>query len=120
MKTALQIITQNKVTPISCMQYLTHCFDFQIEEVGYGSESKNTVGERKKRIKEVGITIFSSMFGRSYYCFLFCNWALESQLLIFSCFYYFIHHNVSAITSKESCFLLSVTKEYFLHTSCVK
>ena len=58
MKTALQIITQIEVTPISCMQYLTHCFAFQIEEEGYGStfESENTDGERKKRIKEVGTT----------------------------------------------------------------
>jgi len=58
MKTALRIITQTEVTPISCMQYLTHCFAFQIEEEGYGStfESESTVGERKKRIKEVGTT----------------------------------------------------------------
>jgi hypothetical protein len=58
MKTALQIITQIEVIPISCMRYLTHCFAFQIEEEGYGStfESENTVGEPKKRIKEVGTT----------------------------------------------------------------
>lgn len=58
MKIALQIITQIEVTPNSCMQYLTHCFVFQIEEEGYGStfESENTDGERKERIKEVGTT----------------------------------------------------------------
>jgi hypothetical protein len=58
MKIALQIITQFEVTPISCIQYLTHCFAFQIEEGEYGStfESENTVGERKKRIEEVGTT----------------------------------------------------------------
>ena len=58
MKTALQAITQMEVMPISCMQYLTHCSAFQIEEEGYGSasESENTDGERKKRIKEVGTT----------------------------------------------------------------
>jgi hypothetical protein len=40
------------------MQYLTHCFAFQIEEEGYGStfESESTVGQRKKRTKEVGTT----------------------------------------------------------------
>lgn len=46
------------MTPISCMQHLTHCFAFQIEEEGYGStvESENTLRERNESIKEVGIT----------------------------------------------------------------
>jgi len=58
MNTALQIITQIEIIPISCMQFLTHSFAFQIEEEGYGStfEGEKTVGERKKRIKEVSTT----------------------------------------------------------------
>jgi hypothetical protein len=58
MKTALQINTKIEVTPIPCVQYLTQGFVFQIEEEGYGStfESESTVGQRKKRIKEVGTT----------------------------------------------------------------
>ena len=96
MKIALQIITQFEVTLMSYIQYLTHSFAFQIEEGRYGStfESENAVGERKKRVKEVGTTMFSSTFERTHSCFVFCKWVLESHLLIFSCFSYSTYYNL--------------------------
>jgi hypothetical protein len=77
------------------MQYLTHCFAFQIEEEGNGakSESKNPVREREKRIREVGTTyvpqcslqLLETRIRVSYSA----SRRFESLLLIFSCFSYF-------------------------------